>query len=217
MSWTTSILDLRTLLSDGETDRYRYRKRLFGQIDGSNTSFKTVEFRRITDLTSASLPLGVFVDGTLASVSSDDVATGELTLSSAPDDGQVVEATYYIQWFNDSELTGFLRVATNWLALGDDYTNLTQGLRPAALKYAAAEAYQKLSLKWAEHLSETFRVEDAPDEKRMGIVDVYRKTALDYRKDAQAVRDDFYARSGQANSPLFGNSFGNVKDVAPQR
>lgn len=220
MSWTTASTDLRTLLSDNLTDKHRYRKRVFGEINGINTSFKTFEFRRITDFTTATSPLGVWIDGVLqdpTAVSGDSVGTGDFYLETAPADGSIVEASYFIQWFKDTEIDNFLRLACNWLSLGDDYSQLGQGLRPAALKYAAAEAYQKLSLRWAEHLSETFLLNDAPDEKRMAIVDVYRKQSLDLRKEAETVRDDFYSRSGQQKQPLFASIVGTVADNVPKR
>lgn len=220
MTWTSPEIDLRTLLSDGPTDKHRYRKRVFGEINGTNTSFKTFEFRRVTNFAAATTPLGVWINGILqppANISSDSVSTGDFYLVTAPADGSLVEASYYIQWFNDSEIDNFLRLASNWLNLGDDFTQLGQGLRPAALKYAAAEAYQKLSLRWAEHLSETYLLNDAPEEKRMAIVDAYRKQGLDMRKEAETVRDDFYSRSGQQKQPLFSSSFGRVKDVVPPR
>lgn len=220
MSWQTAISDLRNLLSDNTADRHRYRKRVFGQVDGTNTSFKTFEFRRVTDFTQEPAPLGVWINGIIqptTAIASDSPLTGDFTLVTAPSNGDIVEASYYIQWFTDAEIVNFLRLACNWLSLGDDFTDLNQGLRPAALKYAAAEAYQKLSLRWAEHLSETFLLNDAPDEKRMQIVDVYRKQGLDMRKEAETVRDDFYSRSGQQKQPLFGNNIGRVRDNVPKR
>lgn len=220
MSWSTASNDLRTLLSDSTTDKHRYRKRVFGEVNGVNKSFKTFEFRRLSDFTTAAAPLGVWIDGTLQIVSTiaqDFVSTGDFYLVTAPIEGSIVEASYFIQWFKDTEVENFLRLATNWLSLGDDYSNLGQGLRPAALKYAAAEAYQKLSLRWAEHLSETFLLNDAPQEKRMAIVDVYRKQSLDLRKEAETVRDDYYSRSGQQKQPLYGSIAGTTSDNVPKR
>lgn len=220
MTWATASSDLRTLLSDASTDKHRYRKRVFGEVNGVNTSFKTFEFRRITDFSTAVGPLGIWIDGVLQAntiVDQDFVGTGDFYLNDAPADGSIVEASYFIQWFRDEELENFLRLASNWLSLGDLYENLGQGLRPAALKYAAAEAYQKLALRWAEHLSETFLLNDAPDEKRMAIVEVYRKQSLDLRKEAETVRDDFYSRSGQQKQPLFASLVGTVVDNVPKR
>lgn len=221
MSWTTAALDLRNLLSDGDIDKARYRKRVFGEVNGTNTHFKTFEFRRTTDFSTSSLPLGVWVSGVnvgTSGITSDSPVTGDFDLLVAPTDGQVVEASYYIQWFLDTEIINFLRLSTNWLGLGDDPLVVGQGLRPAALKYAASDAYQKLAIKWAEMLSEQFMLNDSPDkDKNFKIVDAYMKAAAQFRKDAEAVRDDFYSRSGREKQPLFGNNVGAVSDNVPKR
>ena len=229
MTWTSAELNLRTLLSDADTDKHRYRKKVFGISNGANTSFKTFEFRRVTDFTTnTNNSLGVYktnsnvipytVNKLLTSdFAYDNPATGDFAVNVALADGETLEASYYIQWFKDSEIVQFLTTACNWLRLGDIYSDLDTGLRPAALKYAAAEAYQKLSLRWAEHLAETFMLNDAPDEKRMQIVEAYRKQALDYRKEAETVRDDYYSRSGQQKQPLFGVVAGKISDPVPTR
>src|SRR5215210_7822064 len=109
MSWTTAAVDLRTLLSDGAQDRNAYRKKCFGDVNGVNTSFRTVEFRRVTDFTSQSgsaAPLGIYVGGVrvvYTGVASDDTSSGEFVLSIPPTPGQDVEASYYYRWFLDTE------------------------------------------------------------------------------------------------------------------
>lgn len=219
MSWTTALDDLRTLLSDGATDKLRYRKRVFGECNGVNTSFKTLEFRRITDFTVAVAPFGIWISGALqlpATVSTDFTQSGDFVLATAPTDGQVVEASYYVQWFTDAEINQFLRLSSNWLSMGDVFANLSEGLRPAALKYAASEAYQKLALRWTESLQETYLLNDSK-EQDFSIVDQYRESAKMYREDAEKVRDDFYSKSGQQKQALFGNNLGTVIDVQPKR
>lgn len=220
MSWGTAVADMRLKLSDGPQDKLRAYKRVFGQIDGTNRVFKTFEFRRVTDFTTATAPLGVYknqVRLTAADISSDDLTTGYLTLAVAPQSTDVIEATYYLQFFYDAELTGFLRLSANWLGLGDDPTVIGEGLRPAALQYACGEAYQKLAMRFAEHLSETYRLEDAPDAERFRLVDEYKRMAEDCRKEAQNLRDQFYTRQGQSLQPLFGTNLGRVRNVEPSR
>lgn len=220
MSWTTAQDDLRIRLSDGPTDKLRAFKRVIGRIDGVNTRFKTFEFRRVTDFTTATLPRAVYLNEVpiaIGSIASDDLGTGYFTLSAPPVDGSVLEATYFIQWFNTSETEMFLRISSNWLGFGDIYANLEEGLRPAALNYACGEAYQKLALRWSEHLSETYRLEDAQDPKNMTLVDAYIKSAQAYKKDAATMRDDFYKRQGRSLAPLFRSLPGTVRDVPPRR
>ena len=216
MSWANPIGDLRTLLSDGPTDKLRAFKGVFGNLNGTNTLFKTFEFRRTTDFTQSVAPFGIYLNGNLLAsnqIASDDLATGYFTLRSAPNDSDEILTTYYIQWFLDTELDGFLVRASDWIGLGDIYANLDVGLKTAALKYAAHEAYQKLSLKYAENIVETFRMQDSPDEKRMDIVANYQMASRNALKDAQTYRDDFYKnRKGMALAPIVKTIRGNVKN-----
>lgn len=214
MSWATSTTDLRTLLSDGATDRHRFRKRVFGECNGTNTKFKTFEFRRVTDFTTATAPFGVYKNGVLVSVASDFPDSGDFVLTTAPVDGDVIEASYYVQWFKDAELNSFLGEASGWLGLGvAAVANIPDGLIPAALKYAASQAYLKMAMRWREHKSEEFRLEDAPDPKRPTMTDEFIKMAEAFKKEARQLRDDFYTRQGQSLSPLHATVTGNVRKM----
>ncbi|NBT57955.1 hypothetical protein EBT16_04140 [bacterium] len=221
MAWLTAVSDLRTKLSDNTTDRLRAFKRVFGDINGTNLIFKTFEYRRITDFTTASAPLGVYKNGVRISstgIMSDDLQTGYFTLQSAPLVGDVIEATYYCQYFLDSELQSFLRLASNFIAGGDNYTQAQGGLQTAVLAYAAAEAYQKLALRFADTFSDTYKMQDLPDAEREKIIVQFKKSSEEARTEAMKLRNDFYEnRQGQALAPLFGTNLGNVRDVAPNR
>ena len=216
MSWTTALSELRGDLSDGPTDKLRYRKRCVGEVNGTNTLFKTFEFRRATNFTSPPAGQGVFVSGIAAASSTDFPDIGSFELSVAPVEGQIVEATYHVQWFLDTELDRFLEKSSQWLGLGGDVTIVTEGLRPAATKYAVHLAYQKLALRWAEHITETFRLEDSQDDKRMSIVSEYRSFSSEALKEATEIRDTFYTRQGQNLSPLWGIIKGKVVDPSGQ-
>lgn len=216
-AWTSAVTDLRILLSDGPTDRYNSRKKCFGEINGTNNTFRTFEFRRVTDFTSAQAPLGVYINGTRLSetvIGPDYVDTGEFVIAatgSIPVDGDVVEASYYNQWFLDSELEIFLGTASNWLNSTIDYTTIVNGLRPCALKYAAAEAYLKMAQRWRTWLSEMYRVEDEPKKPGQGPADDFVKMSEDFRDQALKARDEFYTRQGRSLQPLYGSILGNVK------
>lgn len=218
MSWTTSLTELRELVSDGPTDKLRSRKRCVGVVDGTNKVFKTFEFRRVTDFTTAALPFGVFVSdaNTASTVDIDDLATGIFTLHTAPTGRAFIEATYYTQYFIDAELTAFITHASRWLISSDDFTQITSGLQPSALKYAASEAYQKLSDKFQDTLSDTYRLEDMPDEKKTAMIQYYQHRAEYFKKAATEARDEFYTRQGQSLQPLFGNNAGAVRDIPPR-
>jgi hypothetical protein len=220
MSWTTATDDLRTQLSDGAEDKFRYRKQVFGKVDGVNTLFKTFEFRRVTDFTAPTDRLGVYVNGVQqsgAALAADILETGEFEFVTAPTNGQRVEATYYLQWFTDAELDTFLRLSCNWLAKGDDYSQIEQGLRPAAIAYAQGIAYEKLALRWSEKLSETYLLQDQIDKDRFALAEMYQKWGADFKKQADKIRRDFYSRAGQQEQPSWGSIFGGVADPVPKR
>lgn len=215
----TAVLDVRKILSDGPTDKLRYRKAIVPEIlDGSNKVFKTFEMRRITALMTATAPLGVYVNGTAVTVDSEDLPSGEFTVHTAPTEGQHIRATYYVQWFNDDELIQFLTSASEWIGTADDYTQIPQNLRPAAKEYAAAIAYQKLVARFAENLAETYQLYDAPDQKRFDPVSAYMKISEAKMKLAFQLRDDVYKnRQGRALAPISATISGRVRDVPPNR
>lgn len=217
MSWTTSVADLRTLLSDGEADRYCRRKKVFGRQNGSNKTFFTFEFRRVTDFTSTEEPLTVYVNGSAAGITADDPGTGFFTLATAPANNDILEATYYYQWFTDAELTAFLTSAVRWLGLGTDPSTLDDGLVPAALQYAAKDAYYKMALRWRERASTAFMLEDAPRKEAIEAATGFEALVKSSYAMAKELRNDFYGRQGQANAPVFGVAFGSVRPVTPRR
>lgn len=215
MPWTTGIAELRVQLSDGPTDRYFFRKRCFGEVNGTNARFKTFEFRRITDFT---LSAGVYIDGVLLgtpSITSDNPLTGEFVIqnSAIPLDGSIVEASYYSQWYLDSELGDFLMNASRWLLSSDDYTTVQGGLIPVALSYASSEAYKKMAQRWRTYMSDMYKVEDAPKQEADGKVDSFLKMAEHFRKEALAMRDEFYKRQGRSLQPLFGSALGRIRNM----
>lgn len=228
MSWTTAASDLRTMLSDNAKDKHCYRKKILGDANGVNLRFKTMEFRRLnnfkqtvtTEPDFAAPPLGVWKNGVLltpADFTDDYPPLGDFSLAVAPENNDTLEASYFAQWFNDDEILQFLRIACNWMALGDDFSAITQGLRPPALKYAAAEAYQKLASRWSQMLSEQFLMQDAQEKGRFQVVDAWMKAAESNRKEAYKSRDDYYSRSGQANTPFASSIQGSVPNPVPQR
>jgi hypothetical protein len=226
MSWTTALDDIRLTLNDGPTDKIRAFKRVFGSADGSNAVFKTLEFRRITDFTTVDEtgPVGIYVNGEkfgplALPLDYDDPGSGYFKFAalSVPISGAVIEATYYIQYFLDVELETFLRLAQNWLGFGDNYANIPQGLRPAALQYAAAEGYQKLAMRFSSQLSETYRLEDMPDVKQTALLAEYKQASEVSRQQAHKLRDEYYTRQGQSLSPLFGVYSPAIRDVPPRR
>jgi len=198
-----------------------WRKKVIGQVDGTNLNFKTFEFRRVTAFVNPAdpnIPEGVYVDNAKVTVSAEDLPSGNFTLAAAPTQGQTIDATYYVQWFNDAEITQFLTSASEWAGYQDAFAQIPEGLRPAAKEYAASQAFQKLSLRFAQNLAETYQLYDAPDQKRFDPVKVYADIAKQKMDLAFELRDDFYKdRQGQALAPRFGVVRGRVRDVPPKR
>lgn len=218
MIWPNAVADLRSVLSDGPTDKLRYRKKVIGDQDGTNTIFKTFEMRRVSNFTTPpTAPVGVYVNNAVATVTNDDLASGEFELASAPTDGDTLVATYYVQWFIDDELELFLRLGSSWAGFGDAYLETPVDFQRAVVEYAAFQAYQKLVSKFSENLAETYQLYDAPDEKRFNPVDVYMKIAKQKLDIATKLRDDVYERKGQAKAPRSATLAGRVRDVPPNR
>lgn len=218
MSWTTSNSDLRALISDGAQDKYSFRKALFGNLNGTNKSFKTLDQKRITDFSaSPAAPLGVFINNVAATVDTDYPIEGELVLHTAPANGDLVEASYYSQWFLDAEINEFLTTSTQWCASVDDVTSIESGLRPAILHYAASQAYQRLSLWFVRNLAATYKNED---DKTGGInpqAKLYAQSATSEMKLAETLRSQFYTRNDKYKSPMTRSLSGRVPSIQPKR
>lgn len=201
MTWTTAKAELRKLISDDSTDKRTIKKECIGLVNGTNKQFITFDYRRTTDFTAVNpFPLGVFVDGVSVAVTLDDPASGVFELAVAPALNKKVEATYFSQWFLDANLDQYLKDSALFCRAADVDT-ISPQLRHAALKYAAAEAYQFLSLFWARQTSEAFKLNDAMEKDRFALVKSYADMAKTFRSEATVVRDDFYERSGTQKSP----------------
>lgn len=215
MSWDTAIADVRSTISDGATDKLHWRKKCLGVSDGTNLNFKTIEKRRLSSLVTPTAPVGVWVNDVAATVDSEDLTSGQFTLHTAPAVGSRVEANYYTQWFTDAQLDTFLRFASNFMGLGDTYANIPGGLQPSALKYAAADAYQELALRFVNPLSDQFTFGELSAEKLKVVVDGYQKMSAQFRKEAGDLRKGYYTRQNEPDSPIFDSISGGVRDVEP--
>lgn len=211
--WANNLSDLRSFLNDNATDKLKFMKACIGRRDGANRVFKTLEFRRLTNLQTTTQPgLGVYVDGTPVTVDSDNPDIGVFTLHAAPGNQQHVEASYYIQWFTDSELTQFIGNASQSLGLTSDPTQVPEGLQPAALNYAAAAGYMKIAAKMAEKLSSTYKAEDPSGAPEMTEVDTFRKLSESCAKQAKELRDSYWAKSGRQNAVAHSSISGSVRE-----
>lgn len=225
MGWIdgpTAISALRTLLWDNPNDKLASGKKVLGIVDGVNLTFKTFEYRRNTNFQSPTTPLGVAINGVLvdpALVLADDVSTGIFSLdaSIAPTNRNSLTATYYYQWFMDSELDNFLQNASSWLGFGKEYWNIQDGLTAALLRFAGQEAYEMAAMKYSIRMSETYQLEDAPSEEILKAIEAFKSMANEFLAKAETMRNDFYTRQGQSLAPNFAFQLGKVIDPTPRR
>lgn len=219
--YQTAIDDLRKILSDQGDDRYVYRHRCFGKVDGINLNFKTFFRRRVTDLTlSVTGGEGVYVAGELVApgdIAQDNRETGEFYFASTgvtPVAGEDVEASYYYQWFDDDELDTFLQQASRWLQGAPDYTRTADPLVDALIKHAASQGYAKMAQRWRTYMSQEYRVEDAPKDSPTYNTNEFLQLAKYFRAEALASRTEFYeTRQGRALQPLSGTVRGRVRSL----
>lgn len=216
MTWSTALSELRTVLSEGPTDKLRWNKTLMGFTNGTNTLFKTFEKRRVTNFATAGAPLGVYVNDVLVTSTADDLETGTVTLAAAPAEGARVRGIYYVQWFTDAQLNTFLSNAANFLGFGDTFSNISGGLKNAAVKYACADAYQEMAKRFSEMISDGFRWEDLPVDALKKTQESYLALEKNFRDQAFKLRDDFYKRQGASEAPLYASLQGRVRNVEPK-
>jgi hypothetical protein len=148
-----------------------------------------------------------------SAITSDDPATGIFVVTTAPTDGSVVEASYYTQWFLDSELQMFLETAALWVQSSTDFTLIPSGLIPCTLKYSSAEAYLKLAIRWKDYASSTYKLHDDPNEEADAKTTSFMDMSKTFREEALKSRDEFYKRQGRSLQPLFGTVKGNVRQM----
>lgn len=218
-AWASAVSDVRKILSDGPTDKISFEKKVIGIQNSLNLKFKTFEARRVSSFVTPTGVAGVFNNGAIQTVATEDLESGQFILAASPPaNGDTFRATYYYQWFDDVELIEFLTDASEWIMSSPDYLSIPESLRPAAKEYAAHKAYQKLVSKMAVNLAETYQLYDAPDQKRFDPIAAYMKISESKYKIALQLRNDVYdGRKGQALAPLSRSLAGSVRDVPPNR
>jgi hypothetical protein len=221
MGWATTtdaINELRLQISDGPTDKLAFDKTVVGLIDGDNVNFKTFNVRRLTPLVAATGdPIGAFVNGELVTVDSEDLLSGIFTLHEAPNEGDTVTATYYYEWFLDTQLDSFLSAASRWVLSDATYTHTPDGLIDAVIYKACAKAYRELAVRFAKLYSEQYRMEDLPKKDLKKTQEQYSQLADMHEKQAKSEVEFYYTRQGKNKQPLFNSINGHVKNVGPNR
>jgi hypothetical protein len=136
---------LRSLLGDGAADHYEFRSVAYPAPDGVTRRFFAGQPRLVED------SLAVYagsVDVTPAA-SGVDWTKGEFLLATAPSASVEVHASFYYQWFTDTELDEFLTAGAGLLNY-DGVTTVVIGLRGAVLDFACYYAAMRKAMEYAD-------------------------------------------------------------------
>ncbi len=220
MSYNAALLELRQMLADTPQHKRATRKKLLGQVDGNNVSFVSYD-KRIVDGT-----FQAYVNDGPVSANVTDLVAGEIEFAAAPDQNSKVTASYYWQWWLDSELITFLNKGAELTGQFNNnipdkaYLQIEPGLKNAALQFALSVAADSLAnyLLTRKHSGEFLLEQDKGTDE--GMADVIRAmtdmSSKAYKK-AMDLRDDFYKRQGRRNKPSFGYKLPITKKYGPNR
>lgn len=220
MAWTNAFTELREFLSDTKFNKRASGKQVKGQVNGMNQAFITYDKRFIEDT------FEVFVNDLPAKFQIVDSIAGTFTICPAPDVNSTVVASYYWQWWLDSELQTYLNKAAESMGIDDTqhpdggaddvaYLAIPQGLRGAALNLAASYAQAALVqyMMNRKHSGEFLLEQDGNDDAGFAqIINAMTKQKQDYYKTGIELRDDFYKRQGREFAPSV-----RIKVVASRR
>lgn len=231
MSYTAAIAELRQLLSDNDTDKRSTQKQVLGNTNApgaTNVEFRTYDKRFIEDT------FQPYINGVAVAPSGftiTDNISGEFVFATPPAQNSKITASYYWQWWTDDELINFLNKGAEQIGIDDPtvttggptdsaYLMVPQGLRSAALYYAAGWSQDKLVqyMMNRRHSGEYLLEQDkGGDEGFAQIIQQMRSQKTDYFKMADKFRNDFYTRQGRRNAPVFRVRMGRKKPYGPMR
>ncbi len=205
--------ELRAFLNDGPVDRPVKSKIVIGVVDGVNKIYYTFDDRVVSGT------LVPTIDGVDQSAFTlDDPILGKFTFTTAPVAQSTVRARYYYQFFLDSELDEFLRMAAGQIRETDDITTVIPGLKNAALNFAGHFAFAKQAIRWAQRMSERFILEDAPVEgEPQARSNLFKSLSQMYYDTAVKMREDYYKRHGRREAPAFNVYKPRIPSIAPRR
>jgi len=149
---SSAVSNLRSLLGDNPSDKYEFKTDVFPTPDGVTRRFFVGQTRLVPDT------LEVYHNGVhLQAVSGAvvDTAKGEFTYEGP--DGPIrrglLQASFYFQWFTDSDLEAFLTEAAQMLNFESPSGDFAIGLRPTLLSWACYNAYMRKAAEFAETVS----------------------------------------------------------------
>jgi len=214
MEWTNAIDTLRRFLGDGPTDKSFWRQKMLGEANGTNKEFKIFN-TRVVVVVSPATPV-FHVNGTVATGAVTDAIQSIVTLTTAPINGDTVEATGYFQYWLDGDMEEFLKRASEQIIEGENYENIQEGLRAAAQHLAASCAYNNLASRFTENRSSQYQLSER-GEKGKDMVAGFIDLAKWHQKEGLAKRDEFYKRLGRRAEPAFGTALTHAPSYQPKR
>lgn len=210
MAWATALADLRSFINDSGNENLVKEQAVFGPTNGQNRAFFTFHDRLVAPagIQSASdvTRLRIYFDAqeiAASGVNVTDTVRGQFEVTQVPS-GNEVRASYYFQQNLDAELNQYLRFAAQQVS-ATTIDQVSEGLQLAALHYAAAQAYSRLSVRWHQRKSEQFLLQDQPQrqEAEQRIM-FYREESARLMKAAQELRREFYEyRQDRGRAPAF--------------
>lgn len=145
---SSAVSNLRSLLGDNPSDKFEFKTDVYPTPNGVTTRFFVGQTRLVSGT------LEVYHNGVLipaVSGSAIDTAKGsfDYTAADGPPKGQV-EASFYYQWFTDSDLEAFITEASQMLNFESPSGDFAIGLRPTLLSWACYNAYMRKAAEFAE-------------------------------------------------------------------
>lgn len=208
---------VRTLIDDISSDKAVFKENLSrsligNQVNGTNTSFK-LNNTRVSVVASVST-LQVSKDGAAyAAPTTVDNTHGTFTVTGAPTTS--LFAIYDWQYFTDTEITGFLTQAGDFVEATTDITTVPVGLLDALVFKASSDACFSLAARRAGLYDASAGGKSA---SKGDISKKYRELAKDLFDRAVAERKAFYGeRKGESSAPAYGQFATNQKPWTPRR
>lgn len=150
-SWSESaaIAQFRSIVGDGVSDHFVYKTKPYPSPDGLTKQFFAGHHRIVSST------LSIFLQGASLAVSgTPDYTGGYFTVTTAPSPSGNFQASYYYQWFTDTEIVSFLTSAANALRFDTvDDSGIAIGLRPALVTMAASDAFYRKAAEYSNAIS----------------------------------------------------------------
>ncbi|MBL0233237.1 MAG: hypothetical protein IPQ08_06190 [Chitinophagaceae bacterium] len=220
MPYTLALTELRQMLDDSPFNKKVSKKKLIGNIDGSNVRFISYDKRLYSDT------LQVFVGEESVGFTLVDDVGGEIDLTEPPSGNVKVTASYYWQWWTDSELKNFLNKGAEMVGqsvtttIDNAYLNIPSGLKTGSLLIASSLAARALIsfIVLRKHSSEFLLEQDGNSDSNYDATLKTLQLLADMNwKNGIEQRDDFYKRQGRRNSPAFGIKIGQNRRYGPNK